>query len=205
MILALRVVKLAFLDLIEEIFLLCLFNILWSISALLVLPLPFATAGLAWAAAEIGQGKAINWRTFFEGGRRHWKSAYLWALVNLVTWILIYVNFKFYSNLNASWTIAPLSLLLSVTLVWAAMQLYTFPLLIAQEVPSLRMAYRNGLILIASQPMVIIVLLVLFVLLAIVSSLLFILVFVIDFAFIALLANRAVIESVKAAREREAR
>jgi heme exporter protein D len=52
---------------------------------------------------------------------------------------------------------------------------------------------------------VIIVLLVLFVVLAIVSSLLFILVFVVDFAFIALLANRAVLESVKAAKGREAR
>jgi hypothetical protein len=208
-ILALRVVKLAFLDLIEEIFLLCLFNILWSISALLVLPLPFAMAGLAWAVAEIGQGKAISWRTFFEGGRRYWKPAYLWALVNLVTWILIYVNFRFYSdfynNQGAIWALAPLSLLASVGLVWFAVQFYVFPLLIVQEVPSLRLAYRNGLILLASQPVVIIVLLVLFVVLAIVSSLLFILVFVVDFAFIALLANRAVLESVKAAKGREAR
>ena len=210
MILALRVVKLAFLDLIEEIFLLCLFNFLWVLSLVpLGLAMPFATAGLAWAAAEIGQGKAISWRTFFEGGRRYWKPAYLWALVNLATWILIYVNFRFYSdfynNQGAMWALAPLSLLASVGLVWFAVQFYVFPLLIVQEVPSLRLAYRNGLILLASQPAVIIVLFVLFVLLAIVSSLLFILVFVVDFAFIALLANRAVLESVKAAKEREAR
>ena len=207
--LALRVVKLGFLDLIEEIFLLCLFNLLWALSLVpLGLAMPFATAGLAWAAAEIGQGKAISWRTFFEGGRRYWKPAYLWALINLVSWILIVVNFRFYfdfyNNRGASWAIAPLSLLVSVSLVWGAAQLYVFPLLIAQEVPSLRMAYRNGLVLIATRPLVMIVLLVLIVALAIVSGFLFILVFVVDFAFIALLANRAVVESVKAAGEREA-
>ena len=94
-ILALRVVKLAFLDLLEEMFWLFLFNLLLAVLGLLILPLPLMVAGLAWVAAEIGQGKAIGWQKFVEGARRYWKPAYLWGLINLVTWIIIIINYNF--------------------------------------------------------------------------------------------------------------
>ena len=162
-------------------------------------------AGLAWVAAEIGQGKAIGWRTFVDGARRYWKPAYLWGLINAVTWFIVVVNYNFYSNLDASWAVVPFWLLVSISLIWGAVQLYILPLLILQEVPSLKLAYRNGLVLMASQPAVIILLLMLIAALAIATSFLLILAFVVDFAFIALLANRAVLESVKAVKEREAR
>ncbi len=195
--LALRVVKLAFLDFFEEIFLLILFNILWSVSALLVLPLPFAAAGLAWAAAEIGEGKAIKWRTFFEGGRCFWRPAYRWGLLNLVVWVLIFVNFNFYNNIAATWAMFVRTLVLSSAILWAAIQLYVFPLLILQETPSLRLAYRNGLVLMGSQPALTVVLLALAAALLFVSVLLTFPLFVLYFALIALLSNRAVVESLK--------
>ena len=203
MILALRVVKLAFLDLIEELFWLFLFNLLLAVLGLLVLPLPFIAAGLAWVASEISQGKAIGWHTFVEGGRRYWKPAYLWGLVNVVMWIIIAINYNFYTSLDASWAIIPFWLLVSISLIWGAMQLYVLPLLILQEAPSLKLAYRNSLVLMASQPGAILMLLVLIAVLAIATFFLPILAFVVDFAFIALLANRAVLESVKAVKERE--
>jgi uncharacterized membrane protein YesL len=195
--LALRVVKLAFLDFFEELFLLILFNLLWSISALLVLPLPFAAAGLAWAAAEIGEGKAINWRTFFEGGRRYWRPAYRWGLLNLVVWALIFVNFNFYSNIAATWALFVRTLVLSSAILWVSIQLYVFPVLILQETPSLRLAYRNGLVLMGSQPALTVVLLALAAALLFVSVLLTFPLFVLYFALIALLSNRAVVESLK--------
>jgi len=204
-ILALRVVKLAFLDLIEEMFWLFLFNLLLALLGMLILPLPLMAAGLAWVAAEIGQGKAINWQTFVDGARRYWKPAYLWGLINVVTWFIIAVNYNFYTNLDASWAIIPFWLLVSISLVWGGVQLYVLPLLILQEAPSLKLAYRNGLVLMASQPAVIILLLILIAVLAIATFFLPILAFVVDFAFIALLANRAVLESVKVMKEREAR
>ena len=205
MILALRVVKLAFLDLLEELFWLFFFNLLLAVLGILIIPLPLMAAGLAWVAAEIGQGKAIGWRTFVDGARRYWKPAYLWGLINAVTWFIVVVNYNFYSNLDASWAVVPFWLLVSISLIWGAVQLYILPLLILQEVPSLKLAYRNGLVLMASQPAVIILLLILIAALAIATSFLLILAFVVDFAFIALLANRAVLESVKAVKEREAR
>ncbi len=193
-----RVVKLAFLDFAEEIFLLILFNVLWSMSALLVLPLPFATVGLAWAAVEIGEGKAIHWRTFFKGGRRYWKPAYRWGAVNLVVYALIAINFNFYSNLTLAWAGIFRSLVVSVAILWGVVQIYVFPLLIRQEVPSLRLAYRNGLVLMGRQPALTIAVLALATVLLFVSILLTFPLLVFYFAFIVLLANRAVAESLKA-------
>ncbi len=123
MILALRVVKLAFLDLFEELFWLFFFNLLSVVLGALILPLPLMAAGLAWVAAEIGQGKAIGWRTFVDGARRYWKPAYLWALVNVVTWAIVAINYTYYSNLNATWAIIPFWFLVSISLMWGAVQL----------------------------------------------------------------------------------
>ncbi len=195
--LAWRVVKLAFSDFVEEIFLLILFNMLWSLSAFLVLPLPFATAGLTWVAAEIGEGKAIKLRTFFEGGRRYWKPAYLWGLANLVAWALVLINLNFYTNLNATWATFARSLVLAMAVLWSSVQLYVFPLLILQEAPRLRLAYRNGLILMGSHPALTIVVLALTAILLLISFILTVPIFMLYPAFVAVLANRAVVESLK--------
>ena len=196
--LALRVIKLSIADLVEEIFLLIVFNVLWSLSALLVLPLPFATAGLTWVAAEIGEGKAIKLSTFFEGGRRYWKPAYLWGLANLISWSLIALSLNFYASLNVTWGMFLRSLVVALALVWGGAQLYVFPLLILQKAPSLRRAYRDGLILMASQPALTVVVWVLAAALLLLSVILTVPLFMLYFAFIALLGNRAVVETLKA-------
>jgi uncharacterized membrane protein YesL len=203
--LAFRVVKYAVLDFFEEFFLLILFNVLWCVSALLLaLPLPFATAGLVWVAVEIGEGKAISWRTFFEGGRRHWKPAYLWGLANLIVWVLIFVNIRFYGNLDAAWALIFRSLIISAAIIWGGMQLYVFPLLIRQEDPSLRLAYRNGLVLMGAQPILTILLFLVVIVLLLISVRLTIPLLVLTFALIALLANRAVAEALKEETDQKA-
>jgi uncharacterized membrane protein YesL len=192
-----QVTKLAVLDFIEELFLLMVFNLLWVVGALLVLPFPFATAGLAWVAAEIGQGKAIHLRTFFDGGRRYWKPAYIWGLINLVVWTLLWVNISFYSGLNSIWSVLVRALMVSIAIIWGAVQLYVFPLLIRQEVPSLKLALRNGLVLMSLTPVLTIGVIILAVVLLVLSSAIALLLFVFYFAFLAVLTNRAVGEALK--------
>ncbi len=199
-----RVVRLTGGDLVEEVFWLILVNILWCILAVLVLPMPFATAGMAWVAATVGEGKVISLRTFIEGGRRLWKPAYLWGLVNLVVGGIVWLNFSFYYNHPAWWAAIARLLVVAVALWWVAMQFYTFPFLIVQEKPSLKMAYRNSMILIISQPVLTGAVFVVVVTLSVVSYLLkmFPLV-VLYFVLLALLANRTVVESIKAQEEEE--
>lgn len=199
-----RVVRLTVGDLVEEVFWLILLNILWCILAVLVLPMPFATAGLAWVAATIGEGKVISLRTFIEGGRRLWKPAYLWGLANLAAGAIIWLNFSFYYNHPASWAIFPRLLVVAVALWWVAVQFYTFPFLIVQEEPSLKMAYRNSMILIIAQPVLAGAVFVVVVLLSVVSYLLKMFPLVMFyFAVLALLANRTVVETINLQKEEE--
>jgi uncharacterized membrane protein YesL len=216
MTLALRTVKLAFGDFFEEVFWLVAFNIVWCLAlAVGVLPLvalgmvalpltalglaalPLATAGLTWLAAEIGQGKAIGWRTFVAGARRHWKSAYYWFLANLVAWGVIWLNVSFYGGQTAQWAAILLLVFVAVAIWWAGMQLYAFPFLFVQERPSLRMAYRNSIILLLSRPALTFTLLVVVAILLGLSFFLTFPAFFFLFALLAVLGNRAVIETIK--------
>jgi uncharacterized membrane protein YesL len=199
-----RVVRLTVGDLVEEVFWLIPLNILWCILAVLVLPMPFATAGLARVAADIGEGKVISLRTFIEGGRRLWKPAYLWGLANLGVGAIIWLNFAFYYNHPAQWAAFARLLVVAVALWWVAIQFYTFPFLIVQEEPSLKMAYRNSMILIISQPVLAGAVFVVVVLLSVVSYLLKLFpLIVLYFVLLALLANRTVVETIKVQKEEE--
>lgn len=195
--LAFRVVKLTALDFFEEIFLLVLFNFILVLSAVLVLPLPLAVAGMAWVAAEICEGKAIKMRTFFEGARRYWKPAYWWGGINLIVWGLFLVNFDFYADLDATWATFASLLVLSAAILWGGAQFYVFPFLIRQEFPSLRLAYRNGVVLMAKRPALAIMLFILVVALFAISFRLVMPLIALYFAFVALLADHAVAEALK--------
>jgi uncharacterized membrane protein YesL len=216
MTLAFRAVKLAFGDFFEEVFWLVALNMLWClILAVGVLPLavlgplalpltalsaaalPLATAGLTWLAAEIGVGKAIGWRTFVTGARRYWKPAYFWFLSNVVAWGIFWLNVSFYGGQTAQWAAILMLIFVVAALWWAGMQLYVFPFLYVQEQPSLRMAYRNSIILLLSRPGLTFTMLVVVAILVALSFFLTFPAFFFLFALLAVLGNRAVIETIK--------
>jgi hypothetical protein len=87
--------------------------------------------------------------------------------------------------------------MVSIAIIWGAVQLYVFPLLIRQEVPSLKLALRNGLVLMSLTPVLTIGVIILAVVLLVLSSAIALLLFVFYFAFLAVLTNRAVGEALK--------
>jgi uncharacterized membrane protein YesL len=201
--LAWRVIKRSFSDFIDDILWLVVFNIVWCLAAVTVVALPLASAGLAWVAAEIGEGKVIGWRTFVEGVRRFWKQAYVWGLLNLVVGVLVVMNLVFYLGREESWATVPLMLFGALGLWWIGTQFYFFPFLVHQDPPALKTAYRNGLVLMLSQPLVSLTVFLVVAVLTAASYLLLFPMFLFYFVFLSLLANRAVIESIKAQREAE--
>jgi uncharacterized membrane protein YesL len=200
---ALRVVKLALMDLWDDILLLVVFNLIWCVSAVLIVPIPFASMGLATAAAAVGEGKVIKWRTFFEGGRRLLKPAYTWGVMSLMVWSLLLLNIFFYHTMAASWSIIPEMVFAMAALAFFLIQLYVPPFLIVQEAPSLREAYRNSLILFIMRPSLTIVVLVTSAVVVGLSYLLIFPIFVFLVAFLMLLGNRAVVETIKAEKNKE--
>ena len=201
--LAWRVIRLAVSDFIDDILWLVVLNMLWCVAAVTVVAMPLVSAGMAWVAAEIGEGKVVNWRTFVEGVRRYWKQAYVWGLINLVVGALVGLNLIFYLGQQESWFALPLMLFVAVGLWWIGTQFYFFPFLVHQDPPSIKMAYRNSLVLMLSQPAVSLALFFVVMILAAVSYLLLFPLFVLFFALLSVLSNRAVIETIKSRQERE--
>ena len=102
-------------DMWEESFLLILFNFLWVLASvpgwlvfgyggidrdfpvlmlgpLRLLPWPFFTFALQSTAADIGERRAVGLASFFQAGRRHWRPAYAWGILNLVVGAIVAAN-----------------------------------------------------------------------------------------------------------------
>jgi hypothetical protein len=75
--------------------------------------------------------------------------------------------------------------------------------MIRQDVPSLKLAYRNGLVLLSARPLLTIVVILSVLGLLIISLLLTLPLLLFYFAFVALLTNRAVGEALKAEQARK--
>jgi uncharacterized membrane protein YesL len=202
--LAWRVIRTSISDFADEILWLVLLNVLWCIAAVTVIGAPLVSAGMAWVAAEIGEGKVLRWNTFTTGIRRYWKQSYLWALANVLVAALIGMNLAFYSGRSESWTLVPFFLFGALGLWWAGMQFYFFPFLTHQENPSLRMAYRNSIVLMLSQPGLSIVMFLVVIVLAALSYFFLFPLFLFFFALLSILSNRAVIETIRYQAEQAA-
>lgn len=199
--LAWRVIRTSISDFADEILWLVLLNVLWCIAAATVVGAPLVSAGMAWIVAEIGEGKVLRWNTFTTGIRRYWKQSYLWALINVLVAALVGMNLAFYSGRSESWALVPFFLFGALGLWWAGMQFYFFPFLTHQESPSMRMAYRNSLVLMLSQPGLSLIMFLLVLILAGISYFFLFPLFLFFFALLSVLSNRAVIETIRYEKE----
>lgn len=127
-------------------------NILWLLFTILIIPAPAAAAGLFYTTHVMASGRAVTWQHFFEGFRKYWKVGLVWLLTNLVVVALISGSFFFYASLAEEgyrWLQAATGLIL---VGWLFIQIYTFPLLLEQETPSLRVAMRNSIVFYIRMP-----------------------------------------------------
>jgi hypothetical protein len=150
-----------------------------------------ATGGLFYAANRMAHGKGGGPTVYWEGVKTYIWPSYLWMLMNLAVAFLFSVNIWFYGN--ASWRFAPYIQVAFIVgaAFWAAIQMYTFPFLIEQEQPSLKTSLRNSFLAVARFPLRSFGFLLLIFALALVSTYLyFVLWVVITFSLMAYLMNR---------------
>lgn len=128
-------------------------NLIWFIACLpLVTAFP-ATAGLFYATNRLAHGQPAGWRDLFTGFRRYLWVSYPWGLLNVIVGATVLSNIFFYSQQDAAITQIARVVLVALGLFWAMLQVYTFPLLIEQEKPSLRLALRNSLVIVLKRPL----------------------------------------------------
>jgi uncharacterized membrane protein YesL len=150
----------------EELYLLIVLNLIWSVFTFLILapflvlwlfvPIPAAAivlafllptppaAGMYYVAHMIVHEKGMpSVSMWWEGLRTYWRQSLILFAVGLVGTGLIWFNVAFYASLSGPIFPALTIFSLYVLIVWLTMQVYTLPLLMEQTDKRLRLVYKN--------------------------------------------------------------
>jgi uncharacterized membrane protein YesL len=144
-------------------------SLIWIVSVVTIILGPPATFALYEQNKRLAEGAVPSPRDMLRGFKTYFVVSWLWFLANIVVVIVTFFSFFFYLSLETTWGIMLAGFIAIVALLWATLQLYTLPIMMWQEKQSLRLAWRNGLILLLQAPLVSILFLVITVLLWILS------------------------------------
>lgn len=186
------IVKKTAADMWEEMFYLLVFNLIWLVGALLILPLPFVTFGLIYVVHDIGDGRGIKFGSLFAYGKKMWKPAYIWGLIFLSVLAGLIFNLYLYTGIEASWASFLRLFILSMTIFWLLLQLVTLTLYPRLVEPSFKLAIRNASVVTARHPLAILTLMIAIGLIFGVTIVFPALLLLISFSTIALLTNNVI-------------
>jgi uncharacterized membrane protein YesL len=131
-------------------------NLLFVLLAIPLVTIPAATAGLFATMTKWARGQQPEvFRDFFAGMRRHWRSATLIGVIDLLIGGLIVLNLSIFRLMNLSQIVVVLSqsatLFLALTAICA--NLYLFPLLVMFEDVPLRRLIETSVKLVFAFPL----------------------------------------------------
>ncbi len=127
-------------------------NVLWALFSLTVIGFPPATAALFTVAGDLAYRRHTGWRAFFRAARDQFWAGWRWAILNGVAIGIVALNIWFYSGIAARWAGLLGFAWIGLLMIWIGVELYSFPLLLEQERPSVRLAARNALALTVRYP-----------------------------------------------------
>jgi uncharacterized membrane protein YesL len=198
---ALQVIGAAFKDLWDDLWTAAVCNLLWLVANLLIVPGPPATAALFYYGNQVAHDEIAELRDFLAAFRRSWGLGWRWGLVNLLVIGILFGDALLTSRLSES-TLGRFAqgFYLAVLIVWLLVQLYALPFFFEQETQSVRLALRNGALMLAKNPGFSLALAVLLLSALLAGTLLFMLSVAGGGAFLALVGNHAVLNRLRAQR-----
>jgi uncharacterized membrane protein YesL len=119
-------------------------NLIWFLMTVLIITAFPAYGALQYSANQIAHGRSAGFRTFFEGFRKHFWTSWKWGLITSVVYALMFLNVWFYGQFEGVGYLILQSLFLSSILIFSCMQIYTYPFLLEQDEPSIKVAVRNS-------------------------------------------------------------
>lgn len=154
---------------------LVMFNLLWSLAALLpslpfflvgtinltsvalaavlALPLPIVSAALCYVTNQVSRGRIPDLGMFATGLRRYWAKGLLVAFVNVLAVVAFLVNLRFYGTvLQGAWTTVVVAVWLVASVYWLLVQIYWFPMILELESERVWLGLRNSLALVLVSP-----------------------------------------------------
>ncbi|NLG98949.1 MAG: hypothetical protein GX491_16455 [Chloroflexi bacterium] len=126
---------------------------IWFLAQATVIFGPPATFGLYHVTYNMINGEALGVRGLFEGAKKYLKKSLIWGAINLFALATIFVNFTFYGGVQAAWGPYVQMVVVGVAWLYLSTQFYTIPYFMEQEVPSLKIAMRNGLFTTLASPL----------------------------------------------------
>jgi uncharacterized membrane protein YesL len=192
----------------DELFLLVLMNIVTALLAIPVVTLPPALAGLWHVANQVADWRAIHWSDYFEGFRRYFWKAWGLALLNILVGFIVLTNLWFYAPGNVPFELSSTlstwirAFFVAMALLWLTIQVYLLALLLEQEDQRLRVALRNAAVLLVASPGFTLVLVLLLLIVAVISTFIPVLWFLATPALFAVVCNKAVLYLLEPYRER---
>lgn len=195
MIEALQVLRSAFGDLWDHLLNAVLYNLMWLVLCLLIVPAPPATVALFYVANQTAHRRAPVYVTdYLRDVRRLFGVGWRWGVVNAGVLFVLVGDIVITGRIEGSrWASTGQMLFVALLAGWILVQLYALPLLFEQEQLSVRLALRNAAIMLIRNPAFSVVLGALVAFLLVISTLLVILTALAGGMFVALAGNHAVL------------
>lgn len=116
-----------------------------TVNVLLFLPLAFSLFALYALLFDCRLHIGIRFKKFFIYIGRTWKQALVFGTINIIVILLTGWNLRFYGQFSEAWAGFLQLLFLSISLVWATIQLVMLPLYPRTAEPNYRTVLRNAI------------------------------------------------------------
>jgi uncharacterized membrane protein YesL len=131
---------------------LILVNMVALVACLTVVFAPPAVFGLFYTANRLAAGESLGLTGLMQGGRKYFLQSWLWAIINVVVFLIVSVNLSFYERMPGTWGSILQYFFFIVLIVWLLVQLYALPYLMAMEEKKLLHALRSGWFTLMASP-----------------------------------------------------
>ncbi len=131
---------------------LTLLHFAWVVCQMLIVTAPPATAALYALVEKVAQGDLLSGREVWTTFRAAFVPAWKWAICNLVVLSLL-ASYLWWAGRQTALLASAVSVLaLAALALWLAMNLFYWPLWLAQSDSSVRNTYRNAFVIVAANP-----------------------------------------------------
>lgn len=141
----------------------------WFLAQVTVILGPPATFGAYYAIHSALNGESLGIRGLIAGAKKYFGKALLWGLINILTIVILYVNYIFYGGFQTNWSFVVQGFVIFLGVLYFCTQFYALPYFIEMGGLSLKLAMRNGILTTLAAPFFTIIIFVLVAILLVVS------------------------------------
>lgn len=123
------------------------------LASLTIVALPAALFGVYQETLDLVHDTRTGIAGWWKGLKQYFLKSLLWGLANLIVALVLLTNLWFYYNSEGS--AAPLLVIVTIIMLifWLVWQIYSLACFFLQEEASLKLAWKNGFIIIIKNPL----------------------------------------------------